>query len=50
MLTEFRQLHRLVVRPALRTVPGVAEINSWGVVRKQYQVRIDPLRLIKFGL
>ena len=28
--------------PQLRTVPGVAEINSWGGYEKQYQVRIDP--------
>ena len=29
----------------MRTVPGVAEINSWGGYEKQYQVRIDPLQL-----
>jgi heavy metal efflux system protein len=50
MLTDLRLLHDWVVRPALRTVPGVAEINSWGGFEKQYQVRIDPLKLIKFGL
>ena len=31
-------------------MPGVAEINSWGGHEKQYQVRIDPNRLIKYGL
>lgn len=50
MLTDLRLLHDWVIRPALRTVPGVAEINSWGGYEKQYQVRIDPLKLIKFGL
>ena len=29
---------------------GVAEVNSWGGYEKQYQVRIDPDRLIKHGL
>ena len=27
-------------------MPGVAEINSWGGLEKQYQVRIDPVRLM----
>ncbi len=34
----------------MRTVPGVAEINTWGGYEKQYQVRIDPEKLIKHGL
>ena len=34
----------------MRTVRGTAEINSWGGYEKQYQVRIDPDRLIKHGL
>ncbi len=46
MLTDLRLLHDWVVRPALRTVPGVAEINSWGGFEKQYQVRIDPLKRV----
>src|SRR2546423_1357455 len=36
--------------PALRTVPGTAEINSWGGFQKQYQVRIDPERLLKYDV
>ena len=35
-------IHDWVIKPKLRTVPGVAEINSWGGYEKQYQVRIDP--------
>src|SRR5262245_3294258 len=49
-LDELRTLHDWVIRPALRTVPGVAEVNSWGGLEKQYQVRIDPQRLLKYGL
>ncbi len=48
--TELRTIHDWVIRPKLRTVPGVAEINSWGGYQKQYQVRIDPNLLIKYGL
>ena len=32
------------MRPQLRTVRGVAEVNSWGGYEKQYQVRFDPTR------
>jgi cobalt-zinc-cadmium resistance protein CzcA len=50
MLTELRTLHDWVVRPKLRTVRGVAEVNSWGGYEKQFQVRVDPERLVEFGL
>src|SRR5438067_9129369 len=46
-LTDLRAVQDWVVRPALRTVPGTAEINSWGGYEKEYQVRIDPRGLIK---
>jgi cobalt-zinc-cadmium resistance protein CzcA len=49
-LMELRTVHDWIIRPKLRTVKGVAEINSWGGFEKQYQVRIDPQRLIKHGL
>ncbi len=46
-LTELRTLHDWVVKPLLRSVPGVAEVNSWGGLEKQYQIRIDPLGLVR---
>src|SRR5262249_23739483 len=49
-LTELRTVHDWVIKPKLRTVKGVAEVNSWGGYEKQYQVRIDPDRLIKHAL
>jgi cobalt-zinc-cadmium resistance protein CzcA len=49
-VTELRTLHDWVIKPKLRTVKGTAEINSWGGYEKQYQVRIDPAKLIKHGL
>jgi cobalt-zinc-cadmium resistance protein CzcA len=49
-LTELRTIHDWTIKPALRTVSGVAEVNSWGGYEKQFQVRIDPDRLIKYGL
>jgi cobalt-zinc-cadmium resistance protein CzcA len=49
-LVELRTLQDWVIRPALRTVPGTAEVNSWGGFEKQYQVRIDPQRLLQYDL
>ncbi|MCA9077747.1 MAG: efflux RND transporter permease subunit [Planctomycetaceae bacterium] len=49
-LTELRTLHDWTIKPQLRTVSGVAEVNSWGGYEKQYQVRVDPDRLIRHQL
>ena len=49
-VTELRTIHDWVIKPPMRTVPGTAEINSWGGYVKQYQVRLDPDRLIKHGV
>lgn len=47
---DLRTLHDWVVRPQLRTVPGVTEVNSVGGYRKQYVVAPVPTRLAGFGL
>lgn len=49
-LTELRTIQDWVIRPQLRRVPGVAEVNSWGGREKQYQVVIDPTLLLKHQL
>lgn len=49
-LMELRTLQDWVVRPMLRTVPGVADVNSLGGYPKQYQVMVDPNHLKKYGL
>ena len=49
-ITELRTIHDWIIKPKMRTVPGTAEINTWGGFEKQYQVRVDPNRLIKHGL
>jgi cobalt-zinc-cadmium resistance protein CzcA len=49
-ITDLRTIHDWVIKPTMRTVPGTAEINSWGGYEKQYQIRLDPQRLIEHGL
>src|SRR5215475_988973 len=41
-LAELRSLQDWVVRPRLRRVPGVAEVNAWGGLAKQFEVRAEP--------
>lgn len=38
------------VRRQLLGVPGITEINSFGGYKKQYQVRIDPVKLQSYGI
>ncbi|MEI7613708.1 MAG: efflux RND transporter permease subunit [Betaproteobacteria bacterium] len=49
-LTERRIVQDWVVRPLLRSIPGVAEINSQGGFEKQYQVLVSPDRLHHYHL
>ena len=48
--TELRTLQDYIVRPILRTVPGVTDVNSFGGLVKQYQVLVRPDRLISYGI
>ena len=49
-LTERRAIQDWVVRPLLRGIPGVAEINSYGGYVKQYQALVNPDRMSHYGL
>ncbi len=49
-LTERRTIQDWVLRPLMRGVSGVAEINSIGGFERQYQVEPDPDRLRHYGL
>ncbi len=44
-LTQRRIVQDWVLRPLLRSIPGVAEINSQGGFVKQYHVLVNPERL-----
>jgi cobalt-zinc-cadmium resistance protein CzcA len=49
-LDELRTLHDWVVKPELRKVAGVAEINSWGGFERQYHVVVNPESLVTHDL
>jgi len=47
---DLRTLQDWTVRLILRTAPGVDDVLSWGGQERQFQVVIDPMRLIKYEL
>ena len=49
-LTDQRTLQDWVLRPLLKSVPGVIDVNGMGGFVKQYQVLVDPAKLRKFDL
>jgi cobalt-zinc-cadmium resistance protein CzcA len=49
-LTELRTLQDWILSPQLKSVAGVSEVNSFGGFIKQFQVIMDPDRLLKYGL
>lgn len=49
-LRSRREVQDWVVRPMLRSIAGVADINSQGGYARQYQVKVNPDRLRYYGL
>ncbi len=48
--TDLREIQDWVIKPQLRTVRGVTEINSIGGYVKEYQIAPDPSRLAAVGV
>ncbi|RZA11740.1 MAG: CusA/CzcA family heavy metal efflux RND transporter, partial [Proteobacteria bacterium] len=48
--TDLRTLSDWVVRPQMRTIPGVAEVNTIGGYERQFHVTPDPMQLAALGL
>ncbi len=49
-LSELRATHDFIIRPQLRPLRGVAEVNAWGGDERQFQVVVDPGQLHARGL
>lgn len=47
---DIRAIQDWTIAPMLRTVPGVADITSFGGAVKEYQVKLDPYLLKKFDI
>ena len=48
--TELREIQDWVIKPQLRNVPGVTEINSIGGFVKEYHIAPNPERLASLGV
>src|SRR5437762_7476800 len=49
-IRELRLLNESQIKPALQSVPGVAEVASVGGLEKQYQLKIFPPLLVNAGI
>jgi len=49
-LQELRTLLDWYIKPELRTIPGIVEVNSFGGMEKQYEVRVNPNDLVAYGI
>ncbi|MBI4953042.1 MAG: efflux RND transporter permease subunit [Myxococcales bacterium] len=49
-LAELRATQDWLIKPQLRALPGVAEINAWGGDERQFQVVVDPAALHAHGI
>ncbi len=48
--TDLREIQDWVIKPQLRNVPGVVEVNTIGGFEKQYHITPDPRKLVAYGL
>ena len=48
--TDLREIQDWVIKPQLRNVAGVTEINTIGGFNKEYHVTPDPARLASYGI
>ena len=48
--TDLREMQDWVIRPQLRNIPGVIEVNTLGGFEKQYHVTPQPQKLVAYGL
>jgi heavy metal efflux system protein len=49
-LTDLKSLQDWVISKYIRSVPDVVDDSSFGGITREYQVRVDPEKLISYGL
>ena len=49
-LSDLRRAQDAILRPALRALPGVGDIASVGGFQEQFQINVDPERLVAYSL
>ena len=49
-LMELSEIQRWIVQPALRRVPGVADVDNFGGFTRQFRIDLDPAELLRFNV
>src|SRR5712691_10859358 len=49
-LMELSEYQRWIIQPGLRQVPGVAEVDNFGGLTRQFRLDLDPTELLRYGL
>ena len=49
-LRELTELNRWVIIPRLRQIHGIADVSNFGGITTQFQIEIDPGKLLKYNL
>jgi heavy metal efflux system protein len=49
-LIELTNVQEYTIKPLLKTIPGVAEVNTWGGMLQQFEVLAEPSKLAGYGL
>src|SRR3984893_18436792 len=47
---ELKSIEDWILEKQFKSVPGVVDVSSFGGITREYQVRIDPSKLIAYGL
>jgi cobalt-zinc-cadmium resistance protein CzcA len=49
-LRDLSEIQRWIVIPALKQVPGIADVSNFGGITTQFQLELDPQQLARFSL
>ncbi|MGB9894191.1 MAG: efflux RND transporter permease subunit, partial [Candidatus Saccharicenans sp.] len=49
-LTELRSIQDWIITPIMKSIPGVIDVNSFGGYIRQYLIKVEPDRLLKYAI
>src|ERR1700722_13922995 len=49
-LMELSEIQKWIVQPALRSVPGVADVDNFGGLTRQFRLDLDPTELLRYNV
>lgn len=49
-MRDLSEIERWTIIPALKQVPGVADVSNFGGITTQFQLELDPQQLVRFNL